>query len=690
MGMNMLQLDKREGMAFLISVGDWLVRLILTFAGYLKDSHIPGWVALAFLISLLVLVIWLYTVRGQQCKALEELIKALEADTSASQEQRLKNLERLVSQKHKSRTDQAIAGAWNQYRATLLPVADDSNTTTINSTVRSSDFFNINDLGFDTGFWRMWPGLFVSIGLFFTFLGLIAALNTMTGLDSEGSQALENLLKIASAKFIMSLVGLLCSIVFTWALTGRNDFLERQIGRLNAVLEFSFPLTSIEFLNQKQLQVSLENREYFQRLGTELVAELGRPLREELPQTISTAITSAMQPVIEQVVQTGSQGVGGMVERLSESLSNEVGAALDQASERFALAGDQMGALMDRIDASGSRMSTEMERAVQQLAESVANLQVQAESSVQQVQAGLTEGTQQLLVSMDQTLDAIRQHTAENASIISQAANTLLEASQQAGIELQAVARQGGENLEEDIRQISEQGRLSMTDTVIAMSGSLAEAAERIGEATGRAYGEIGDGILGPLKQISENLEGTVTHARKAGSSLSEVAGLIEQSSLYNQRASTAFDQSASRLADATIPIMDSIEHLSQSTLALQQTHEAKMETISQAMINSARQSEALLDLAQQVLGGQQQAVEATLGTLKGVVEELAGQGDRLDDVDERLGRVFEQYRLHVDGIVDSLVEHVRQINQQITPALDTLQAIVEQAEQFQPAQMRP
>jgi hypothetical protein len=84
----------------------------------------------------------------------------------------------------------------------------------VRNTVRPSVFFNIEDLGYGPGFLRILPGMFVSIGLALTFLGLIAALHQMS--DGQITSAtMQDLLKIASAKFIMSLTGLVCSIVLT-------------------------------------------------------------------------------------------------------------------------------------------------------------------------------------------------------------------------------------------------------------------------------------------------------------------------------------------------------------------------------------------------------------------------------------------------------------------------------------------
>ncbi|MCY4057118.1 MAG: hypothetical protein OXG44_03865 [Gammaproteobacteria bacterium] len=68
-------------------------------------------------------------------------------------------------------------------------------------------------------------------------------------------------------------------------------------------------------------------------------------------------------------------------------------------------------------------------------------------------------------------------------------------------------------------------------------------------------------------------------------------------------------------------------------------------------------------------------------------MEGTRGQGDRLDDIDQKLGRAFENYRSQVATAVDALHGHVREMQEKLTPALDTMREIVEQAERFVPEQ---
>jgi len=55
--------------------------------------------------------------------------------------------------------------------------------------------------------------------------------------------------------------------------------------------------------------------------------------------------------------------------------------------------------------------------------------------------------------------------------------------------------------------------------------------------------------------------------------------------------------------------------------------------------------------------------------------------------MDEKLGSAFELYVKNVNQAVMGMGEHVKQLLQDLAPALDTMREIVEQAEQFSPQQ---
>jgi len=223
---------------------------------------------------------------------------------------------------------ESVAEAWKEYRATLV-IEETEHGYNLRNAVRPGTFFNLEDLHFNAGFFRILPGLFITVGLFLTFLGLISALASMVE-SVDGGAAMDGgtmatLLNVASAKFIMSLIGLLCSIVFTIALRFGMGQIEDAIHRVNRAIEERLSYISLEEIALAQVRATREQQEHFRKIAFEMVAEFGRPLREELPQTISTSISDAMSPLLKQVGQMSSEGVGDMVRDLSSRFSDDGG-----------------------------------------------------------------------------------------------------------------------------------------------------------------------------------------------------------------------------------------------------------------------------------------------------------------------------------------------------------------------------
>jgi hypothetical protein len=71
------------------------------------------------------------------------------------------------------------------------------------------------------------------------------------------------------------------------------------------------------------------------------------------------------------------------------------------------------------------------------------------------------------------------------------------------------------------------------------------------------------------------------------------------------------------------------------------------------------------------------------------MLERLKGQGERLDDMDAKLGKAFDLYTENVEKSVQGMFGHVRIMQERLSPALDTMREIVEQAEQFAPQSRR-
>lgn len=674
-------------------VGLWVKNIVLNLASLLRDESAPGLVSLCLLFFLVACIVLFASTTYRRRSALiwlqREFRNAFKAGPS---EGAVVELGKALQTGKSSGAYQPVVAAWKEYSDTLVQHAQ-SGQVVLRNAVRPSAFFNLDDLHFSPGFWRIVPGLFVTTGLFLTFLGLISALNSMAAPAGTGSADvnidINGLLTIASAKFIMSLTGLLCSIVFTIVLRVGTGRIDQAIHDLCGAIERRLTFISLEELAVEQLATTREQREHFRTIGLELVAELGRPLREELPAHISKSIGEAMSPLLQQVGQIGATGMEGMVRDLSSRFSDDVGRALSQASDKLMIAGERISELSARMDQSSGRMGSEMDNAVVRLAQTVDDLRAAMGATAQTASTALTQGAEQLLSAMNETLKGIRDNTGEGARAISSAALEMRQAAEAFRAELEEATKTGSGAAREQMQVASQAASnaidgagISILDAFDKRAGDIAKAAEAFSSKTA-------SDLLDPLGQVSERLKSVVAELNGSMSSLGRFSDGIragaeatEQAAGQFRGASSAFVEAATPLRASTSSIEVAIKNLAEATANIS-------DTVGKSAAATASSAASALASAQQILGSEAKAIEASLSGIEVMLEKLRGQGDRLDDIDEKLGKAFEAYRTQVASAVEGMFGHVKEMQAQLSPALDTLHSIVEQAEQFAPESRR-
>jgi len=662
---------------------------ILSIASVLKNDAAPGFVTILLVATLCFAVVrWRKLVKSRR-NALS-IIHSIIANTPEDQfSQHVTEIDASIAAADKTEEQKNVAEAWYEYRETHV-IDDQNGTLVVRNAVRPSQFFNLDDLHFTQGFWRIVPGLFVTVGLSLTFLGLISALNSMsTSLDDGGSAALEGLLTIASAKFIMSLTGLCCSIVFTIGLRRGTSQLEKAVHSLNSLIEKRLTFISLEDLSIRQLKATIESREHFRKLGLEMVAEIGRPLREDLPRAISESISTAITPVIEQVSRLGNDGVGEMVQNLSSRFSEDVGRALAQASERISLAGDQIKLLAERMDQSSGKMGNEMESAIGRLGQAVETLRDGMQQTADTATSAFNQGAENLLATMNSTLQGIKDNTGEGARAMGEAAADMKAAALGIRTELEAAAKQGAEAAQARMSESASQASDAIGQAATQVLGAFGNTAGEITKATEVMTRKASSELLSPLSTIAEKLEGVMGMLTETSTALRRASEGIKEGAVASENASGSFRTSAQSLTSAAEPIRAMMERIEVSTRQLRDSSENSLSAIANAAKTNAEQSAMTLSAAQETLGGQHRAVESTLTNLQSLISALRSQGERLDGIDEKLGNAFDSYQQQVATSVETLFDHVKTMQNELMPALDTMQSIVDQAESFAPKQAR-
>ncbi len=676
-------------MTTLLEVGLFIRDIVLLLASTLQNEAAPGIAVLGLIAALaaaIVLFAFLVVRRVSAVVALRRLI-ADRVDRDAFS-QSIDFIEPNLRKSGNSFAIRQMATTWREYRETFVP-HEENGTIIIRNSVRPSVFFNLEDLGFSAGFWRIVPGLFVTVGLFLTFLGLISALESMDLAADRVEESLKTLLTIASAKFIMSLTGLLCSILFTIVLRYGMGKIERELHRLCENIESRLTFISLEALAVEQLASTREQREHFRAIGLELVAELGRPFREELPDAISKSISTAMSPLIQQIGQVGADGMGSMVNELSSRFSSDVGRALSQASDRLSEAGDRLARVSDSLANGSGRMGEQMEAAVGRLAEAVAELREAVGESAQTATGALNDGADRLLSMMNQTLEQIRDHSRDGAAAMSVAAAEIRQAA--AGFQgaIAAASAEGASAARGQMTAAGEEASKAILGAGEGVVSAVGRTAAAINQATETLSTKASAQLLAPMDEIATRMNRMVQDISAGSEHLAQLRDGVKHSADAAERASGAIRAASQDFTAAAEPLRATAERMGSNLQSLTESTRKVGDTVLNAAQTTAQSATATLKAAQETLGGEHRAIQAALRAVDEMVQRLKGQGEKLDTIDQKLGIAFEEYRTRVEAAVGSLFGHVRKMQDELAPALDTLRTVVEQAEQFAPESRR-
>jgi hypothetical protein len=668
-------------------IGEVVKQCVLNLAKLLILDAVPGFVVIGLVLGFAgVIGSYFWQVRTRS-KALEWLQKRLrETKTPTEFTARVHELDAVIREKGLNKQYRSISNAWSEYRETMIPYGEGDSRILRNS-VRPSAFFNTEDLRFGPGFYRIVPGLFVTIGLFLTFLGLIAALSVVDvqGDPVQMKKGLESLLKAASAKFIMSLTGLFCSILFTIVLRMGLSQIERDIHITCHEIEKRLSFLSLEDIAVDQLAAMREQREHFRTIGMELVAEIAHPLRHELPQVISDSISNAISPVLHQVQQAGTSGVGTMIEDLSSRFSSDVAQALSTAGKSIEAAGDRIANLAERMDASSGNMNREAESTIARLAATLDSMQQGLLNSAQTTQSAFTQGADRLLSVMSETLQDIRANTGEGARAMGEAARDMRSAAQSFKEELNKASEASAQAVAGQMASAGAAASDAVTQASAEMLAAFGKSAGDIASLSGTMSEKLARDVLSPIDTLSGRLTELNQKVAINNDEMRKLAEGVRSGADASATAAGSFRSASSDLVAAASPIRTAVDVIARGLADLKDTTQQTAESLKVGVEATVKSASAALESASAVLGGEQQAIQAALAGVGEAVTRMKDQGQRLDDIDSKLAAAFEMYSQQVASAMDLMVEHVRKMQGEFGPALDTMREIVDQAEKFTP-----
>ena len=637
-------------MLAILELGEEVVDLILSLAALITGDGMPGIISLG-LVATLILVSIYYSYRVWRFQqAIGYFAEKIPGSEWSVTEEKIVEIDRDFKELRKKKGwEPHLAIAWGEFRETTV------GSDRLRNTVRPSVFFSRDELGLERGFWRLVPGLFVSLGLLLTFMGLVAALqqtsdilNVSTareGTDLEKQallqqtsdildvgtestvQGLTTLLTIASAKFIMSLTGLLCSILFTFVVRIWSYRLDVSLSRFCARIEGFCEFVSQQSLQEDMLKTLREQTIHLQSFSTELVAQIARPLKEDLPMAIRASMEEFMGPALEKLAHNTGQGVEALAGNVSERLAEGIESAVVNMKQTVEGVARGLEQIAERMDGSSSVMSSQIEQSVRALATNTENLESLLSGASKQAASAFEDAAEAMVLEVKDALNQIEQASGGGATQMLEAASKIAE---------------NISGLEDSVLNSANASGKQILSAGQAMASGMTDATEEMRKA-----------MIAPMELLFDKVADLSSTVASASSALGKYSDSIEMSAIRVVEANEQLDDSSKALGTVARPLAEASSKIQD---AVESTH---------------------------------RALNAVAEEFRGLVADYGEIVGNYDKMDTTLGSAFKQFETAVSHSVEELRDFERELNKRFGDALNRLETAIQMAEPFKPRRER-
>lgn len=522
-----------------------------------------------------------------------------------------------------------IRSAWAEFSETLIrPRFDEQNNLLVpcENTARPHGFFNLRELRMGPDFAKVFPSIFVGIGLSLTFLGLISALGVaVDGINDSGGdtaniqKTIAELLKVSSAKFYASLFALFMSVVMTLALRIMSWALYTNLAALNRTIE-----EGVRFLTPEQL--SLDANDIMRNQLTQL-----QTFNTDLAMKIGEQVQSSLAPVIQRLDDLGGdmteqniQAIRDISDEVTKGIQGATAGSMDRVAETLDNISTKLGSLSDTLSGALANFDADFRQMLEGL-----------KTSLQESTNGVAEG---IGSSMTQMSVGIGQTATEVTEIIG-GLTTTVQSLANAGAE---ISRQGGEELRKQVEAASKQA-----------SDQIAQAGQ-----------ELASGFQASTQGLVDALGATTSQLRQLEQGLT---GLPDQLSEVNTRLGTSATQigdAAGQFGTATSGLRALIEPLAQYAADTRQ---------------SITDTTAAMQSVSVQVGESANAISEAVRVLD---EEVSAQLARLDGSDEQLARLLGGIEDSTTRITSSIASFVADIDLGLSSQVGVLNDSVSELEE--------
>jgi methyl-accepting chemotaxis protein len=371
------------------------------------------------------------------------------------------------------------------------------------STVLPADYLSFAQIlpaGSNWNVSRMMPGVFTTLGIFGTFVGLALGVTLLSFRFSAAGedvglmrQGVIGLMQGMGTAFWTSIVGIVCALA--WMVRDRQLSRRADLGIQGLCSDLSelFPALDDQAVARLLIELSAEQKDTTKSLAMDIATQLGDRIQQDLIpvlQEFNKSVSDRQLEGVERLVDKFGEMMG---ERMQQQFDN-LATTIEQLCQWQREARDNLDAMLTKLQEVAAKQNEMLlktmeaaaafDRALpslmelhERLAAALQAFQLFAEE-LGQLHQNVRETSSELQRSVEQTTDSLRQTVASSQ----QAATATARAMQSAVTEsTQALSRTTGEVLQAMQDAVAEANEALVTQ-VTAMRQDLERTATQIGE----------------------------------------------------------------------------------------------------------------------------------------------------------------------------------------------------------------
>lgn len=504
---------------------------------------------------------------------------------------------------------------WEEYRETIV----DPSADILQNSARPEHFFV--SLGDRHRGLNWFANIFIAVGLLITFLGIIAALST---LDFSGGvdvmqERLNELMKVAGAKFWASVGGIVASIVLRSYDYRFGKRIDDGLSMLCDKLEHGMAYLPPQRIASDQLEQLKEQTPAL------------RTFSEQLAAALDGALEKQMAPMITHLgsIQQGIDKIsGGGGEAVRDAIASSAGAEMAGLANAIGAMTASMATMSDRLEKQTGEADRQIEEAVRRFSQASEEMRTafgelnrnfgvvadRMREENEQASALARQRMDELLSSLGSTLDDMKAGLAAAATQLGEASS----------------------NAANDAARIGQE----------AMERSFAEFVERFNGA--------GAPLVTSMKDAGSAISVSADRLSSAQTAIGDHARAIEQVAARSNDLATAFGTVANDVEAAAGPVRQSAVSIAEAVKSVEavvtknaQSSESAREEMRQLAV-SLNQTAAAASSAWSEYRARFEEVDRSLGAALEKITDAAGShatnlNERVGQVDRALGEGVAQ-----------------------------------------------